>query len=372
MSTQNQPMPKGKMGFRPVQKSNVTVFRKRTPLTPEEEKKFQSFYADIAKKSGINPNPDDPRHQYDYRGAWKSGAIPAPDPTDNNRLHWPSQFKDDDHPRRILQGIDTRTGRTMKPDTDIQKAKEFFDKNSELSPELLKKGHALLPLTKHLMGEILAREGYGEATAVPHDTGGLTKYGVAQNYNAEGLALVGKKSVGDLTPADAALIFQEQYLKKTGLHQLKNRGLASFLYDTAINPGPSFMPASVRRALGIQPSAKPISPQEAEMLNKMPTPQQDQLLQKLNADKINYREAQQRALPEKSKFMKGWMDRYDDTLQRSRRDLQADITPEAGTSPVQEVASTEPRPESAEALPVSPEMAQGGLPPIGEGLPPSI
>ncbi len=63
-----------------------------TKLSEDEEKQFKSWYAGHAKKYNINPNPDDPRHFYDYRGAWKAGAKP------DERGHLPDEWKQEGHP----------------------------------------------------------------------------------------------------------------------------------------------------------------------------------------------------------------------------------------------------------------------------------
>lgn len=69
-----------------------------------DEPAFKEWYADRSSKLGINPNPDDPQHFYDYRAAFRSGAEP------DSSGHWPSQFKQPGHPREILDGVNTRTG----------------------------------------------------------------------------------------------------------------------------------------------------------------------------------------------------------------------------------------------------------------------
>ena len=60
----------------------------------------------------LNPNPDDPLHKYDYRGAFKAGDEPGPEG------HWPSNFKDYDHPNRFVQTpdgmLDTKTGKIIR------------------------------------------------------------------------------------------------------------------------------------------------------------------------------------------------------------------------------------------------------------------
>jgi len=70
--------------------------RNRTTLSPERESQFQHWYGRIAKQMGLDPNPDSPDHKYDYRGAYLRGFSPGTD------RHWPSMFKDDDHPNRFI------------------------------------------------------------------------------------------------------------------------------------------------------------------------------------------------------------------------------------------------------------------------------
>ena len=72
------------------------------------EAAFQEWYASQARKLGLNPNPDDPRHFYDYREAFKAGAKP------DSTGHWPSKFKLEGHPRMVVGGINTKTGKRIK------------------------------------------------------------------------------------------------------------------------------------------------------------------------------------------------------------------------------------------------------------------
>ena len=78
----------------------------------QDEAAFQDWYRAWSRITGVNPNPDDPRHFYDNRAAFRAGAIPQIDPTDG-RYHWPSQFKAPGHPNRFVGGIDTITGRPV-------------------------------------------------------------------------------------------------------------------------------------------------------------------------------------------------------------------------------------------------------------------
>lgn len=67
-------------------------------------KNFEAFYKNWANKTkkfglrGINPNPYDVRHQYDYGKAYEAGARPTP------KQHWPSQFKMKGHPTQFQKG----------------------------------------------------------------------------------------------------------------------------------------------------------------------------------------------------------------------------------------------------------------------------
>lgn len=79
------------------------------PAIPEREVQFQKWYASWANKLGLNPNPDDPRHFYDYRAAFRAGAKP------DSTGHWPSTYKREGHPNLYIHGMDTRTGKPMTP-----------------------------------------------------------------------------------------------------------------------------------------------------------------------------------------------------------------------------------------------------------------
>lgn len=72
---------------------------------PLQEIQFMDWYTKMANQRGLNPNPDDPRHFYDYRGAYEAG-VRAP----NQEGHWPSEFKLEGHPRMVLGGVNTKTG----------------------------------------------------------------------------------------------------------------------------------------------------------------------------------------------------------------------------------------------------------------------
>jgi hypothetical protein len=80
----------------------------RVKLEPNQEARFQKWYGEHAARLGINPNPDDPKHKYDYRAAFQNNSGPGADG------HWDSRYKDDDHPRRFVDGMDTKTGKQVE------------------------------------------------------------------------------------------------------------------------------------------------------------------------------------------------------------------------------------------------------------------
>lgn len=63
-----------------------------TTLSPDQELEFRLWYAKQANKLGLNLNPDDPRHMYDYRGAFKSGVEPTYQP-EHKQFRWPDRWK---------------------------------------------------------------------------------------------------------------------------------------------------------------------------------------------------------------------------------------------------------------------------------------
>ena len=71
------------------------------PLAPKEDAGFLDWYSDVAERANLSPDPEDPRHYYDYRSAYEAGAD-----LDEER-HLPSRFKHDLHPNRYV--IDKKT-----------------------------------------------------------------------------------------------------------------------------------------------------------------------------------------------------------------------------------------------------------------------
>jgi hypothetical protein len=74
-----------------------------------EEQDFQDWFSGIAGMYGYAPDPDDPRHLYDYRAAFRAG-VREPEIGADGLPHWPSAFKSEDHPNRVVGGFDTVTG----------------------------------------------------------------------------------------------------------------------------------------------------------------------------------------------------------------------------------------------------------------------
>lgn len=77
-----------------------------TQLSEDDEAQFQKDYAAYSKATGMNPNPGERRHYYDYRGLWKEeGKLPGPGE------HGDSRFKLPGHPRTY---VDEKTGKGSK------------------------------------------------------------------------------------------------------------------------------------------------------------------------------------------------------------------------------------------------------------------
>lgn len=72
----------------------------------EDEPMFREWYAGMAQRYDLAPNPDAAEQFYDYRGAYRAGAAP-----DAETQHWPSQFKLPGHPNMVVGGYNVQTGR---------------------------------------------------------------------------------------------------------------------------------------------------------------------------------------------------------------------------------------------------------------------
>lgn len=89
-------------------------------LTDDEERDFQTKYKAVAGRLGLNPDPDDPKHFYDYRAAYKAGKLePGPDG------HFASEFKREGHPRMVLDGVNTKTGEKVGKITYLEPPKSM-------------------------------------------------------------------------------------------------------------------------------------------------------------------------------------------------------------------------------------------------------
>lgn len=85
-----------------------------TVLSQQEEEQFRKDYAAYSKTTGMHPNPDNPKHFYDYRGQWKKSGLNV-----DNQGHLSSEFKLDGHPRMTIDGVNTKTGKKLEQPTKI-------------------------------------------------------------------------------------------------------------------------------------------------------------------------------------------------------------------------------------------------------------
>jgi len=80
------------------------------PYLRDDERPFQQWYARQAAQWGLDADPDNPLHFYDWRAAYRAGARA------DEQGHWPSTFKTLGHPTLIRstgrpnEQFDTRTG----------------------------------------------------------------------------------------------------------------------------------------------------------------------------------------------------------------------------------------------------------------------
>ena len=87
-----------------------------TKLTKKQEGKFQNWYKNVSYELGLDSNPDNPAHAYDYRGFWLENRNKDIDYTQPD-FHFTDTYKKPDHPTFSVEskyadkkyGIDPKT-----------------------------------------------------------------------------------------------------------------------------------------------------------------------------------------------------------------------------------------------------------------------
>lgn len=109
------------MGFPGPQSKEYWQIPDQSPnITPQEDdelrRKAALLILDASANTGkkLSTDIDNPNQFYDYRSAIMQGAAPTPNPDPDQNYHWPSEFKADNHPNRIVNGFDTKTGEPTK------------------------------------------------------------------------------------------------------------------------------------------------------------------------------------------------------------------------------------------------------------------
>jgi hypothetical protein len=114
------------------------------PVPKFDEAAFQQWFAPTAKQLRISPNADDPESYYNYRDfykAMKAGKYRSP--TEPGQ-HWPSEFKDPNHPRRYLTDpvnqryFDTESGKYTGGDKSFVNEQRMQGLNAIETPDLPK------------------------------------------------------------------------------------------------------------------------------------------------------------------------------------------------------------------------------------------
>ena len=104
-------------------------------LSPEEEARFQQWYKAKANQYGLILNPDS--QPYDYRAAFLAGADAEVSPIDG-LPHWPSEFKLEGHPNRIVDGVDTRYAKPPGQEEKIMhQGRPHFDPRTPLPQSVI-------------------------------------------------------------------------------------------------------------------------------------------------------------------------------------------------------------------------------------------
>ena len=86
--------------------------------TVRKSESFVKWWARFSFVNQLNAHPDNPLHEFDYRGYFEASKrdpkrfAPIYDPADSS-VHLSSQFKGDNHPNRVVGGVDTKTGKPV-------------------------------------------------------------------------------------------------------------------------------------------------------------------------------------------------------------------------------------------------------------------
>lgn len=191
--------------------------------SPSED--FNTWYARWAEKTGINPDPMDSRHKYDYRAAYKAGVEPTISDEDG-QYHWPSEFKADDHPNRFVNGVDTKKpsgGWRLEPESPLSPSHTTYKEPMQAAhqPTIAQPG----PSAEAVARESLriaspvyrpALEGAGAAVGgilgVPAGPLGMVASGAAGYAVGKGIADIADTAAGVKEPYDSP----KEMLKQTG------------------------------------------------------------------------------------------------------------------------------------------------------------
>lgn len=123
------------------------------PLPVDKEAEFSDWYAEQARRNRLNPDPDDPRHGYDYRGAFLSGDAPSWQ-SEHQQFRWDDRYK-----RGGYEDVpDQPSSSRQLPDTFQQGEQRRAE--TPLHEPLLQASEAHR-VPSSLLGKILTAEGAG-------------------------------------------------------------------------------------------------------------------------------------------------------------------------------------------------------------------
>lgn len=153
----------------------------------------------------------------------------------------------------------------------------------------------------------------------PNDPGGITNHGVSLRWlKSKGLAGdlnhdgdVDAADIKIMTADEAAGFYKTYWWDKYNYGAIVAQAVATKIFDTAVNMGPSRPAIFAQRIVGIEPTTGNIGPRTLAAINAMPSLQFITAFQ--NAQAQFYRDLVA-ANPARSVFLNGWLNRAYDRI----------------------------------------------------------
>ena len=157
---QTQPQPSRE--FREVERPKRSEFYTR--LNNRDEKDFQQWYFNVALANNLDANPNDPRHNYDYRGYWKNATPEERLAAQQAGWHGTDTYKWPSHETfsveskfynpRTMEGVGHWEGKDFKPGSynRLMRATNPYSSGGSIHIKPSRKGTFTAAASKHNMG----------------------------------------------------------------------------------------------------------------------------------------------------------------------------------------------------------------------------